>query len=325
MHATLAVAAALLLLFAASDLFTNAVEWLGAIFGMTRSAMGAVVAAIGSSIPETMVAVVAFLVLRDEASREVGVGAVLGAPFMLSTVVFGATGMLVLARRSKSMRAQPGPAVVGLATFVVTLTIAVAASQAPPGALRWACAALLLVAYAGYLVYHLRLETLESEEHPPPLRFAPRHAPPHLWLVLAQLGLSLVVTVLASRWFVVSVTDAARAANLAPFIVSLFLSPIATELPEMANVWLWVRRGQDDLAFSNVLGAMMFQTTVASAIAIAASKWDIGHSGLVAAGAAMLAVLLVLGTTIVFKRVSAIALAACAGLYILYVVVGLRL
>src|SRR5580693_6465580 len=45
----------LVLLVLASDAFANAVEWAGALLGLTRSAVGAVVAAIGSSLPETMV------------------------------------------------------------------------------------------------------------------------------------------------------------------------------------------------------------------------------------------------------------------------------
>src|SRR5579864_1886114 len=96
---------ALLLVVVASDAFTNAVEWIGVIFGLTRSAVGGVVTTIGSSLPETMVALVALLVLRDPQSQAIGIGAVLGAPFMLSTIVFFLIGITALLR-NEPMRPQ---------------------------------------------------------------------------------------------------------------------------------------------------------------------------------------------------------------------------
>jgi len=321
---TLELLGALVLLVVASDAFTNAVEWVGSIYGLTRSAMGSVVAAIGSSLPETMVAIVAILVLRDPASQAVGIGAVLGAPFMLATVVFALIGLTAIVRRKMSdsgqrLQANVQSAVFGLVLFGFTFALAVGASFDPTPAVRSITAALVLGAYVVHLIYHIRRKGAPAADRPPPLRLAPRatHAP--TYAVFGQLALALVVTVAASHWFVTAVTAASAEVGVPPLVVSLFLSPIATELPEIMNVVLWMRRGLDDLAVGNVLGAMIFQTSVASAIGLLATPWRLDVEAYVACGATLLAVALVLAVTSVRRRLDSRALAICGIFYFAYI------
>jgi len=46
------------------------------------------------------------------------------------------------------------------------------------------------------------------------------------------------------------------------------ISPIATELPEAANGFLWVRRQKDTLALGNITGAMVFQACVPTVLGL---------------------------------------------------------
>jgi len=321
---TLELLGALVLLVVASDAFTNAVEWVGSIYGLTRSAMGSVVAAIGSSLPETMVAIVAILILRDPASQAVGIGAVLGAPFMLATVVFALIGLTAIVRRKMSdnaqrLQANVQSAVFGLVLFGSAFAVAIGASFYPTPAVRSIAAALVLGAYVIYLIYHIRRKGSPAENHPPRLRLAPRSAEPPVYAVFGQLILALAVTVAASHWFVDAVTQASAEVGVSPLVISLFLSPIATELPEVMNVVIWMRRGLDDLAVGNVLGAMMFQTSVASAIGLLATPWRLDMNAYVACGATLLAVALVLGVTSVRRRLDSRALAICGIFYFVYI------
>ncbi len=323
------LAATLVLVLVASDAFTNAVEWLGVKLNLTRSAAGAVIAAIGSSLPETVVAIVALLVLRDPRSQEIGIGAVLGAPLMLGTVVFSLIGMIALTRKktpqASSLFVPVKPTLFGASLFFATFALALAASFVNSFAVHAIAACIVLAAYAIYLFYHLRAEQQESEPSPPRLRLAPFLPEPPLAAVIVQLVLALGVTVLASRWFVVTVGAAAAALGLMPFIVSLFLSPIATELPEASNVILWMRRREDGLALANVIGAMMFQTSVACAIAMLATPWRLHASAYAAAGAALLAVGVVIVSMLVRKRVEPLAFAIGGLFYLGYIAVVARL
>ena len=235
------LAATLVLVLVASDAFTNAVEWLGVKLNLTRSAAGAVIAAIGSSLPESVVAIVALLVLRDARSQEIGIGAVLGAPFMLGTVVFSLIGVIALMRRktpqASSLVVPVKPTLFGASLFFATFALALAASFVRSFAVHAIAACIVLAAYAIYLFYHLRSEQLESEPSPPRLRLAPFVREPPTVAVILQLahrawrdGLRLA---LVRR-------DRRRCRNGAwvscRLSCRLFLSPIATELPEASNV-----------------------------------------------------------------------------------------
>src|SRR5215212_7190587 len=91
----------------AASLFTNAVEILGGRLSLGQGAVGSVLAAVGTALPETMIPVVAVLAAvfagRDpETAGEIGIGAILGAPFMLATLamfVVGASALYFRGRR----------------------------------------------------------------------------------------------------------------------------------------------------------------------------------------------------------------------------------
>lgn len=93
--------AAFALLLADAEIFTNAVEWLGHHLGVSESATGSLLAAVGTALPETMIPVTAIVSVPvgrgDQATAdEVGVGAILGAPFMLATIGMSLIGASVL-------------------------------------------------------------------------------------------------------------------------------------------------------------------------------------------------------------------------------------
>jgi cation:H+ antiporter len=314
---------ALVLLVLASDAFTNAVEWVGALYGLARGAVGSVVAAIGSSLPETAIAFVALVVLRDPASRAVGIGAVLGAPFMLATAVFAVIGVIALVRTKDSsgdcnVRVGIRSTRFGLGLFALTFALVIGASFDPTSSVRTVVAVLIVIAYVVFVTYSMRDSSAASHGEPPPLRFAPRMRRPAPLLVFAQLVLSLCLTVFASHWFVTSLAAASTAFGIAPLILSLFLSPIATELPELMNVVIWMRRGLDDYAVGNVIGAMMFQTSIASAIALLATPWVIDRAAYAAAIATFAAVIVVLFVSQMRDHLNSWALTACGLLYVLY-------
>ena len=77
----------LIVIVIASEIFTNAIESLGAKLKFSEGVTGSLFAAVGTALPESMVPLVAIFAGNSaEISEEVGVGAILGAPFMLSTI-----------------------------------------------------------------------------------------------------------------------------------------------------------------------------------------------------------------------------------------------
>jgi cation:H+ antiporter len=329
--AFLKAAGALVIILAACELFTNAVEWFGEKLSLSKGAVGSVLAAVGTALPETLVPLVAILVVGGEAAGEVGVGGIVGAPFMLATLAFAVTGVAVLVfakRRGTGVTLVLDAATVwqDLRYFLVVYVLAVAASPlfqwlghaygpAPEKVARITVAVLLLLVYAYYVWLHLRRKEEGDEECEGELcaLYFHRRAEegPHMHFVVAQLLVALVAIVVGAEMFVKNLTHVSAALAISPLVLSLIVTPIATELPEKFNSVLWVRQGKDTLAFGNVSGAMVFQSCIPVAVGVSMTHWNLEGPALVSAACALGSTVIVAGILRFRKRLTAWDLLVC--------------
>lgn len=78
-------------------MFTNGIEWLGKRLKLGDGVVGSIFSAVGTCLPETMIPIIAIIFSnRTSDSVDIGIGAIIGAPFMLSTLAFFVTGISVL-------------------------------------------------------------------------------------------------------------------------------------------------------------------------------------------------------------------------------------
>ena len=88
MSSTLFLIVSLGLILLAAEGFTNGLEVFGKRFSFSQAVVGSSLAAVGTAMPETILPLVAIFGSNHAAARDIGVGAILGAPFMLATVAF---------------------------------------------------------------------------------------------------------------------------------------------------------------------------------------------------------------------------------------------
>src|SRR5271166_5102918 len=101
-HVVLLIACAVAI-YLSCEWFVNAVEWLGQRLNLGSMAVGTVLAAFGTALPESVVTLVAVTTGPTAEVRNIGVGAAMGGPLVLATVAYGVTGtMLLLQRRRRS-------------------------------------------------------------------------------------------------------------------------------------------------------------------------------------------------------------------------------
>src|SRR5437773_10869529 len=81
------IVGAFVLILVGAEVFTNGVEWLGIKLRISERATGSILAALGTATPETLIPVVAILFTNSADADEIGVGAILRAPFMLGPLV----------------------------------------------------------------------------------------------------------------------------------------------------------------------------------------------------------------------------------------------
>jgi cation:H+ antiporter len=304
-----ALVSSLLVILGGAELFTNGVEWIGEGFGLSEGVVGSVLAAVGTALPETILPLVA-IGSGHAAGEEIGIGAILGAPFMLTTLAMFVVGTAVLAfardgRRGTELEADRGVLRQDLATFLILYALAVLAGLVHVRPLHWALAVVLVVAYGFYVRRHFRspgereLETEASSEIKPLYlwewvrRLRPKTAEwsaasPN-WPTFVQTAVSLLLIVAGARLFVSGVNTIAENLGVSHLVFALLVAPVATELPEKFNSVLWVRRGKDTLALGNMTGAMVFQSSFPVTIGLLLTPWHLAHEALVAAAIALAA------------------------------------
>src|SRR5882724_4492021 len=309
-----AVAALLLsagFIYWACEYFVNGVEWVGHKAGVSQNAVGTVLAAFGTALPESVVTFVAVVFGHDAAAKNIGVGAALGGPLVLATIAYPIVGIMLLLTRSQQPKR---PIDVNrqrlsrdqswfLLIFVFKIALGFIAFSLKPW-LGW----LFLAAYAAYTWVEVRHEGDAPEGELEPLMFEAKAANPGWLMVTLQSVLALVVIFAASHVFVSQLGAVGPWLGIPSTVVALLLSPIATELPETMNAIIWIRQGKHRLALANISGAMMIQATVPTAFGLFATSWLFDRPLIVAAGVTALAVaalfLMFRGGRVTGKRLS---------------------
>jgi cation:H+ antiporter len=302
------LAVAFVVILAGAELFTNGIEWFGRKLKLAEGAVGSVLAAVGTALPETMIPIVAILFTTGENSAAVGVGAILGAPFMLSTLAMFVTAIavLIVSRRRDTgdvMLVDTHVLAHDVRYFAIAYAIAIGAAFLPvePVWLKWIVAAVLVSIYAWYVKGHFEADPNEHAEDLAPLRFhrldrrARRIDPvtPRLRIVSLQVVAALALIVAGAVFFVDAVEDLAHQLHVDGALLALVIAPIATELPEKFNSVIWVRQGKDTLSMGNITGAMVFQSTIPTIVALlfASETWVVAPGSYIAFASAGIAFL----------------------------------
>ncbi|MFH0916034.1 MAG: sodium:calcium antiporter [bacterium] len=282
-------------ILAGCELFVNGIEWFGRKLELGEGAVGSVLAAVGTALPETVIPLVAILISGGAAGHAIGIGAILGAPFMLSTLAIFVCGVSIVIftwtkRRKLKLRFNRTIMRRDLVFFLIAYSVAVLVGLVDIGAFRYAVAVGLIVGYGVYVRQTLRSEgDLQGECRA--LYFHRTAASPQLKFVLLQIVVALAAIIFGADLFVSELTKTAEALKVPALVISLLLTPIATELPEKFNSVMWMRRKKDTLALGNITGAMVFQSTFPVAVGLAFTKWRLWEGGdwhgLAAAGLAL--------------------------------------
>jgi cation:H+ antiporter len=356
----------LAIILVAAELFTNGIEWFGKKLNLAEGAVGSVLAAVATAMPETLIPVIAILgpVLlggtASASSEAVGVGAILGAPFMLSTLAMFVTGTAIVifargGRRSTDMRVNTRVLGRDVAFFIVGYGVAIGTAFLPGELswLKWVAAAFLFVLYAVYVRLHFTDTPEESEGEElnrlhltrlrgtrgssgdrdrmleidalPGAHSVTGHEP-SMAIVVVQVVLALGLIIVGAQVFVGAVEHLSTVIGLDPTILALIIAPIATELPEKFNSVLWVRTGKDTLAMGNITGAMVFQSALPTVLGLLFTAWTFTPESAIhfaSAGVAFVATLLIFGGMLLRGRLSAWALLIGGPLYLLYIYLAL--
>jgi len=290
--------AALAIILISCEIFTNGVEWLGLRLGLAETATGSILAAVGTAMPETIIPLIAIFLGTAEQGEEIGEGAILGAPFMLGTLAMFVGGVTVWyayskGRRSDHITLRRSHAERDIKYFIMMYTVALVSGliglneSIDRTYLNYGLAGLLMVAYAHYLHRTLKEETGEGENSCPSLYMCricnlnPAKGRLGFTLIVLQVLAALIGIIIGAKFFVTEVEEVSIAIGVPAMILAFLIAPIATELPEKFNSVIWYLRSKDTLAFGNITGAMVFQSSFPVSVGLLFTHWQLAPINIV--------------------------------------------
>jgi len=319
----------LVVILGAAALFTNAVEIMGDRLHLGAGAVGSVLAAVGTALPETMIPLVAIIGALlvgsgSAAAGAIGIGAILGAPFLLATLALFIVGVAALGYKGRrqtgsEITADRQTAIPDLVFFLPCFTLAAVAGVLPlPLVVKILLALVLLVAYVLYVVQTIRRGGEAEGDVPGNLILWPGRSQGPTWAVAAQLVGTIVAMGFGAHLFVGAVEHLSVAIGIPAGIIALVLAPLATELPEKFNSVIWLRNNKDTLAVGNITGAMVFQSTIPVSIGVLFTPWQLDFLSALAAVLAIASGIVFLGFLLRKAPLRAFYMLGAGSLYIVF-------
>jgi cation:H+ antiporter len=288
----------LLAILISCEVFTNGIEWLGCKLGLAESATGSILAAVGTALPETIVPIIAIFYGSEAEGHEIGEGAILGAPFMLGTLAMFIGGIAVLLaykrgkRTSTRLHLDSVHALRDLKYFMMAYTLALVAglwglqSELDLRRGNYAIGIILIAAYVMYVRRTLKDETIILESSCPTLHLTrltgmSTAGTRGMALISLQVIASLIGIIVGAKFFVDEIETVSYSIGVPAMILAFLVAPIATELPEKFNSFIWYWRSKDILALGNITGAMVFQSSIPVTIGLLFTDWSLAPINIV--------------------------------------------
>lgn len=332
----IALVGSLLLILLSCEVFTNGIEWLGARLGLSETATGSLLAAVGTAMPETIIPIIAIFLGSEAHGEEIGEGAILGAPFMLVTLAMFIGGITVMLAHKKGLRGdrlvlQENHAERDLGYFMLAYTLALAAGLLGTQTLfdssyfNYVVAMVLLVAYGFYVRRTLADKCVVDEASCPPLHMSRLTGVDvgcslGFKLIVIQVVVSLLGIIIGAKMFVSGVEEVSTSLGIPAMILAFLIAPIATELPEKFNSIIWYWRTKDTLALGNITGAMVFQSSIPVSIGLLFTEWHLAGINIASMAIALTAAAWIYYCVRVRRAVTYRTLIVSGSLYVLYIV-----
>ncbi|PYG89781.1 cation:H+ antiporter [Ruminiclostridium sufflavum DSM 19573] len=271
------------------ELFTNGIEWLGKRFELGDGVVGSIFSAVGTCLPETLIPAIALLFSRNDLnSVNIGIGAIAGAPFMLSTLAFFITGLSAIifsGRRKTKYNLNVNLDVLSrdISFFVIVYTSAILVSLTASAVFKYIVAVLLVICYVSYVIKTVSNDKASNEELDRLIFDGVFNTRTGIAIIIIQIIAALIAIIAGAELFIKNIEVVSDAMNISALVLSIIITPIATELPEKFNSIIWISKGKDTLALGNITGAMVFQSCIPVSIGILTTAWKLDTITLVSA------------------------------------------
>lgn len=267
--------------FVASLLFTNAIERASDVMGWGHSFAGSIISPLFTSFPELMVFIISVFILGGASGQEIGVGTIVGEPFMAS--VFAIPMLFITIAASKKTDKKKAYIDVDRGLYVpfafMSLLFPVLIVPAFFN-LYFERASLAIFLVGAYLLYIFLMtksrknEQLDKEEGAESIYFSKFMGEKKA--ILAQSVASLLILLPSSSVLVSAVDSLSAVTGRNAFALAIIIVPIATLLPEMIASLIWAYRGKYTLSIGALIGEEVMYASIYPGISLLIIPWVSG-------------------------------------------------
>ena len=246
------VAVGLLLLAGGGELLVRGAVSLAELAGLTPAVIGLTVVALGTSLPELVVSVVAGL----RGQPDIAVGNVVGSNIFNISFIAGLSALMVTIPIKGNVVRLEWPVM-----FLASIAFLVIAYDGTVSRLDAGAFLVALVVFIGYSIRIARVEAVPAEvreltrEVEERSLSAPR---PRLMFSLGATVFGLGLLLVGGRLLVDGSVRLAQLAGISERVIGLTIVAVGTSAPEVATTLVAVVRRHTDVAVANLIGSNIF-------------------------------------------------------------------
>lgn len=231
------------LLIKGGDWTVNSSVYVAVHFGISPMVVGFTIVAIGTSLPELVVSMLANL----QGSGGIAIGNVLGSNIANILLVIGATSLFVTLK-TNTKGVVKDLVFMLIATGIITVLLL----QGEIGRMAGFAMMVLLISYI-FLQYKMSLKgeiDVESQQEEPEFKNAYQ---PYLFLLFGLLAVAG-----GAEFLVRGAQVTAQLLSVPEAVIALSIIAVGTSLPELSTSIIAGRRGQTEMVLGNIIGSNVF-------------------------------------------------------------------
>ncbi len=245
----LGIPVGIVMLYFGSDWLVDGSKKLALKLGIAPFVVGLTVIAFGSSAPEIITSIV------STKTPGIILGNVIGSNIVNVGVAIGVAAIICpLAAVYKAMKIE---IVTMVGTAFLLLALAFTGTIGLPFGIMLIA---ILIAFV-YIVYRTKVNDKEGQKSYASEAEGTGDDTSYPVLI-ALIAIGLVLLYYGATFFVDGATELAHMIGISDFMVGLIIVAIGTSLPEICICALSAKRGESDLAVSNIVGSNVFNATV---------------------------------------------------------------
>ncbi|MEL9998898.1 MAG: hypothetical protein QXG55_03275 [Thermoplasmata archaeon] len=272
----------ILIVFIASLLFTNGIEYISNKLKFTKSFTGTIITPLFSSFPELIVFIIALIFVGGIDGEGVAIGTVLGEPFIVSTISLSIIFITIIIKMYSDKKFEyfiNVEKVLYIPYLFITIFFSSLLIPAYINLFHFEIGLILIISYAIYF-YIIGKKEGEKFEEVEGIPYFSRFTNVKVGTVL-QLLISFILLYFGSKTLVSSIIEYSHLIGISSMTLSIVIVPIATAMPETMISMIWALKRKYTLAIYSIIGEIILCSSIYPGLAMLIVPWALNKDAII--------------------------------------------